>query len=166
MVFAINAQTLRASERKCRPPCRALCRASPATAGLSLHAPRRMRRPVVEVAWVMRREYCELPSPADSLKAPAVQRPTVGQTRSYPGPNSGSSPSQLQEILLRHMSSKPVSGPACQVCRHRSTAWHPFVDGVLCKAVHFFRSLSEIQARTTCPVQVRLRDDFSAIAAH
>src|SRR6202041_484094 len=61
VVFAINGQPVRASERKCRPPCRALFRASRATAGLSLPAPRRMRRPVVEVAWVMRREYCERP---------------------------------------------------------------------------------------------------------
>jgi SAM-dependent methyltransferase len=59
--IATNAQPAPASERKCRPPYRALFRVGRATAGLSLHAPPRMRRLGVEVPWVMRREYCERP---------------------------------------------------------------------------------------------------------
>ena len=61
VVCAINAQLVRASETKCRPPYRALFRASLATAGLSLHVPHRTRQLVVEVPWMMRREYCERP---------------------------------------------------------------------------------------------------------
>jgi hypothetical protein len=45
-----------ASERKCRPPYRALFRSSLRTAGLSLPVPHRTRRLVVEVARVMRRD--------------------------------------------------------------------------------------------------------------
>src|SRR5437879_17799 len=59
VVFAINAQLVRASERKCRPPDGAPFRASLRTAGLSLPVPHRTRRLVVEVARVMRREYRE-----------------------------------------------------------------------------------------------------------
>src|SRR5579862_1262586 len=63
VTFAFSGQPVRSSERKCRPPYRALFPMGRAMAGLSLHEPRRMRQPIVEVAWVMRREYCEHPKP-------------------------------------------------------------------------------------------------------
>ena len=60
---AISAQLVRASERKCNPPYKALFQARRATAGFSLHARHRTRRLAVKVSWVMRREYCGHPGP-------------------------------------------------------------------------------------------------------